>query len=472
MRAGSSGSWWVRIVFFSAATCGVAFDGLAQEGTAVSADGGACMFAPLADALSLPEAVSRGLCFDPRTRQAWATVRQKEAELGVSRAAYLPSVTASLEQGISHSSLSSALPEYDANMKSRTPLEEVNLQLILFDFGLRGAAVRNAKEELAAASALRDDVVRTVFLEIVKAYYDVLRADKALTSDRELADDARHIRDVAAARRAGGAALVTEQLQADSLYSQAQIDVVNAGNDVAAARSALAELLGVDPRQPLGAVADTQFSAVQDFLGNIDTLIEMALQRDPKLQSAYAELRAAEASLSVQRAQGLPTVTLAGAASASRQEYSSGSTFSIYQNSADSKSHESTLGVRITVPLLGAVDRAERIKGANAAIDGAAARVEAARREVVAGVWRERKKLEAAVQVMPLAQDMVQSAQKFLEASELRYEAGAGSLTDVILAHKALEAAQMRRVDALVDLRTSRLTLLSAIGELTIAAIR
>jgi outer membrane protein len=472
MRTDKSGSRWVRIVLLSAVSCGCVSDALAQDSLELPVGSAVCVFALPGDRLSLAEAVARALCFDPQTRQAWAAAKQKEAALSVSRAAYLPSVNASLEQGINISSVSSDLPEYDANMESRNPMEEINLQLTLFDFGLRSATVLNAKEELASAYALRDDAVRTVFLQAAKAYYDVLRADIALTSDIELADDARHIRDIAAARHAGGAALVTEELQADSLYSQSQIDVVNAGHDVAVARGTLAELLGIDPREPLGAVADAEASAGKDSLDDVDKLIEMALQRDPKLQSAYAELRAAEATLSVQSAQGLPTVTLAGSASASRQEYYSGSTFSIYQNSANSKSHESTIGVRVTIPLFGSVERAARMRGARAAIDSAGSKVDAAKRDVVAGVWRERHKLQAATQVMPLAQDMVQSAQKFLEASEARYDAGADNLTDVILAHKALETAKMHRLDALVDLRTSRLTLLSAIGELTMSAIR
>jgi hypothetical protein len=48
--------------------------------------------------LSLDEAIERALCSNPRTREAWATVKLQASRLGISKSAYLPTLSLTLER--------------------------------------------------------------------------------------------------------------------------------------------------------------------------------------------------------------------------------------------------------------------------------------------------------------------------------------------------------------------------------------
>ena len=57
-----------------------------------------CVFGALSSPLPLREAVERALCSNPKSAQAWASIKQQAAAVGIGRAAYLPSVNTTVQK--------------------------------------------------------------------------------------------------------------------------------------------------------------------------------------------------------------------------------------------------------------------------------------------------------------------------------------------------------------------------------------
>ncbi len=176
--------------------------------------------------ISLGEVVKRALCHDPRTRQAWAESRLQAARLGVARAAYLPTLTASLSEARSGQTVSQggASTRTDAGTRST----RLDLGWNLFDFGQREASVESARQTLQAAVASQDLGVQTVFLDAANAYFGLLAAQGELAVAREVERTNLESFMAAEAKHAAGIGDLTSKLQTQTAFAQAILARVRA----------------------------------------------------------------------------------------------------------------------------------------------------------------------------------------------------------------------------------------------------
>jgi outer membrane protein len=86
--------------------------------------------------VTLVDIVSSALCHNPKTRGAWANVKVQAAQVGVSEAAYLPTLTGTMQAAKDNSTSrgTTADPFY---VQSNSSYQNVGLTLtwVLYDFG-------------------------------------------------------------------------------------------------------------------------------------------------------------------------------------------------------------------------------------------------------------------------------------------------------------------------------------------------
>ena len=97
----------------------------------------------------LLEVVNLALCNNPQTREVWASARVQAAQVGVSKASYLPGASLSVS----------------GNRNS--------------------PGVESARQLLAAASATQDSTVQTAFLQPVQSFYQTQATQAALDAALE-----------------------------------------------------------------------------------------------------------------------------------------------------------------------------------------------------------------------------------------------------------------------------------------------
>lgn len=401
-----------------------------------------CAAQPLTHALNLQEVVNRALCNNPQTRVAWANSLVQAAQVGVSKSAYLPSV--SLNAADNRSS--------GTNPGVTQRSVGVTFSYLLYDFGSRSASLENSRQLLAAAIATQDNTVQSVFLAAVQDYYQVQANSAALDAALESERAAKESYDAAAARYKIGSATPADKLQAQTAYSQATLNRITADGNLRNAQGTLANMLGLDANRSVALVPANTVAIPANFEGDISTLIEQARQQRPDLQAAAAQVKAAQASADAARAAGRPTISLT--ASTNRYNYSG------------INSNGSLVGINLSVPIFSGFNTTYQVRAAEARVDARNAQLVQVRLQVALDVWTAYQNLTTATQSLRTSAVLLDSAQQSAQVALGRYKAGVGSILDVLNAQSALASARQQRIQATFNWNISRATLAQSMGSL------
>jgi len=232
--------------------------------------------------LSLWDVADRALCNNPQTRTAWANAKVSAAQVGVARSAYLPTLNASA--GASRNRADSGT-RVGADLLSGTTLynaESGNLTAgyLLYDFGARDATLDNALQTLAAVNWTQDATLQKVFLSAVQAYYQLfgVRAlvDAATESERASLESLKAV----TGRYEAGTAAPADKLQAQTAYSQAKLNRIQAEGNAKIAEGTLANAMGLDANLPLTYIAPALKAPEEEFARNLDH--RLPRRRDPR----------------------------------------------------------------------------------------------------------------------------------------------------------------------------------------------
>ncbi|EIF31223.1 outer membrane protein [Burkholderia sp. Ch1-1] len=423
-----------------------------------------CQFGQLEMPLHLAEAVNRALCENPATREAWANVKVQAAAVGVAKSAYLPTLTANLQDVRDHTATDvSGYPRLSSANRSTVYSGSISANWVLYDFGGRKAALANSQALLAAARANQDATLQTVFATIATDYY----AAQAAAGKLALAEDAESIAydsfTAASARVAHGVAAISDQLQAQTSYAQATFNRAKAEGDLQTALGTLASDMFLAPDQPVTMpAADDGVVPDQDATASISSLIEEAQSIHPAIAAARAKLDAAIADEQRTRAEGLPNLSLIAKYSQNNQPASLG----LGQPEFAATGRDGYIGVQLQIPLFEGLSRTYKVRAAQAQAEVQADSLDEARRQIALDVWKSYQALQTNIKSVSNTATLKQIAQRSFEVAKRRYAVGVGSILELLNAQKALSEARQQRIQALTDWRVARLQLAAKIGRL------
>lgn len=406
-------------------------------------------------ALTLWDVVDRALCNNPQTRIAWANAKLSAAQVGVARSAYLPSLSASAGASRNRNDggtrvgadLLSGTTVYNAQSAG------LSAGYLLYDFGARDANLDNALQTLAAANFTQDAALQKVFLIAVQAYYQLFGARAALEAAAEAEGSSLESLKAATARYKAGTATPADKLQAQTAYSQAKLNRVQAEGNARNAEGALANAMGLDANRPLHYLAPDLHSPDAAFDRNLDRLISDARRQRPDLAAAEAQLKAAQANVQAARAAGMPTVSLSADVN--------------YANSSVSNPlHSQSIGISLSIPIFTGFNNTYQIRAAQARVDSQAAQRDSVSLQVALDVWQAYQNLSTGIQAVRSSSDLVASAAQSERVALGRYQAGAGSILDLVTAQSALASARQQNIQALYSLSIFKAALAQALGRI------
>ncbi len=395
-----------------------------------------------ATSLTALDAVDLALCNNPQTREVWAAARAQAALVGVAQSAWLPDVDARVSASRNYAESG------DYNQRNAA----LTLSWLLFDFGQRSANVENARQLLGAAAASQNATVQTLFLSALQTYYTAQATRAAVASAVEAERAARESFAAAESRYQVGAGTPADRLQAQTALSQATLNRIRAEGDARNAQGALVNAMGFSARQSLNLAELPAMVQEGEFQRDVDALIEEAVRRRPDLQAAEAQLKAAEASVELARAQGRPTLSLAAGPS--------------WQSTAGTSSNGGTLGLTLNVPIFSGFDTTYRVRSAAAQAEVRAAQRDRLKNQIALDVWRAYQSLTTATQSLKTTNDLVASAEQSARVALGRYKAGVGTVLDLLSAQSALAGARLQRIQAQLDWNVYRATLAQSMGAL------
>jgi outer membrane protein len=428
-----------------------------------------CVFGPIGVPLELTEAVERTLCGNPKTREAWANVKVQAANVGVAKAGYLPTLSATA-QGVRDDSVTNVTGHPDLSSANHATIrsESISANWVLWDFGGRQAALKNASELLAAAHANEDATLQDAFANVAKDYYAAQAAQGNLTAAQETENTTHESFLAASARVDKGIAPISEALQAQTSWAQAVFVRGKAGGDLKTALGKLAADMDLSPATVL-AVPQAVGGVMPDesFSESVADLIDEVKHRHPSVIAAQAQLEAAIAKTEQVRAEGLPSLSFTAKYSNNNQPATLG--LGIPQFPATG--HDWFFGVQINIPLFEGFVRTYQVRQAEAQSEVQRDTVDEVVQQVALDVWTNYQTLQTGTQNLVSTAALLDIATRSFEAARHRYAAGVGNILELLNAQTALADAKKQRVQALTDWRNDRLQLAAKLGRLDMSEL-
>ncbi len=414
-----------------------------------------CDFAAVpTSALSLSDVVERSLCNNPQTHEAWANARAQAAQLGVSKAANLPSLSASGAASHNATNGRDTVASNSYNQQSAG----LSLSYLLYNFGGRSAAIDNAAQVLIAANAAQDAAIQSVFLAAVQDYYQIFSAQAVVQADLEAEKAALESLKAATVRYEVGTGTPADKLQARTAYSQAVLNRIRAEGDAKNAQGVLADVMGLDADMAVRIAPPAVQTPDEHFTRDVSRLIDEARKNRPDLAAAEAQIKAAQANVTSARATGRPSLSLSA-------------DINYNDTSVSDPFRSSALGVTLSVPLFTGYNTTYRVRAAQEQVAVRTAQRDTIRQQIALDVWKAYQGLLTETQSLKSSADLVNSAAESERVAMGRYKAGAGNILDVLTAQSALASARQQNVQALYGWYIAKAALAQAMGQLDFAAI-
>jgi outer membrane protein len=390
-------------------------------------------------ALTLAQAEEMAVQHHPRIASREFTAQASQAAVNEARAAFFPTLSSNLT-GVEaeHSSTLSAGALTTSSIYSRVALGVVASEM-LTDFGRTSSLVQSAKLRNESQKQNIETVREQIRMEVRASYFaelaaaSVLKVARATLGLRQVT-----LRQVTALARNSLRSTVDVSF-AQVNVSQAQLDVLNAENNVRASHARLSAALGYEHEEPFSLVDEPMPPPLNP---DVDALVTQALRERPDLAALRLNQESLDRYAEAEKGLRNPTISVAAAAGAAPAR--------------DPRLQETyaAAGVNVNIPILnGGLYKARRQE--------AAARAAAANKdledlsvEVARDVRVAWLNANDAFERLDVMDRLVAEAKEALRLSQARYDASLGSIVE-------LSHAQLNQTTAEIGAAAARYTYLS-----------
>ncbi|MGQ0530525.1 MAG: TolC family protein [Panacagrimonas sp.] len=415
--------------------------------------------------LNLADVIDTALCRNPQTASSWAAARARAAAVGSARSAYLPSLSAS--GSVTHTLAGTATSSSTLDLATGDPSSggsssdtrysaSATLSYLLFDFGGRGAALDGARALLDAARATRNASLHGVYLGAVTSYYGWVSAQGSVDAALQAERAAQSSLDAATTREQVGTATRADRLQAQTAFAQTQLARVQAQGGLRTALGTLANAMGLPANTALSLEPAPMVTPPADYIERLDPLVSAAIEARPDLLAAQASVRAAESDITSARSAGLPTLSATAGQS--------------YSRTGERERDSSSVGLSVSIPIFSGFENTYRVRAAEAQLEASRADLARLRNQVSLDVYQAHSDLTTQTQSVLTAQSLVAAAEESERLARGRYEAGVGTLLDLINAQSSAADARRQLILARSNWAAARTQLAQATGALDPAA--
>jgi len=402
---------------------------------------------PTAPALSLEQAVSNGLQYNPTVAEAYQNLNASRALVLQARSAR--SVTAKLQ--VVHSRVSEVpsitlpvpapppqLISFETVQFGRLQNTQGTLTIAkpLYTGGKIEAAVRQSRAgEMATDEQLRR-TYQTVVERVKGAYYAVLvAADLVKVAQEAAAASREHLR-VAQAHFDAGTAPRFDMLRAEAQVAQSEQTVIQTRNGLNLARAALDNAMGLPQGQEYNLT--TVFASPQGEAAPLQTLIDQAEKARPEVTQIEAQIEAAAGAIALARSEKRPTLGVAWV-------YTRVLDTSVFQITSW------TLGLQADLTIFNGKQTIAAVAHARSQQESARALLDQVRQGIALQVRQSYLDLNSARERIAAAAKGVTQAEEAFRIAQVRYTAGVSISVEVLDAQAALTVARVSYARAVYD---------------------
>ena len=465
--------------------------------------------APAARVLTLEEAIAAARRNNPSYLQTINDRRVADAHVRNARYSLLPSVTSSFgaeyNQG-GEQYFGGALISSSSNAVSSSYSLGVN-------YAVNGASLMAPRVARANREAVDADIegsTEQLRAVVTQQYLTVLQAQARAAVQDTLVATAQAQLDLANARVAAGAATVLDVRRAEVGLGQAQVQALQARNNVDLERLRLFQQMGLEA--PPQVLLVTEFP-VREPTFSLDSLVELARARHPALDAMRQREHASDISVKQARSAYTPTLSLSTGWGGRSYQYTddeflvearraqlagaqsqcfvtdslrtavgmptldcNGTRFQFTPEMADQirASNNSFpfgfdrspfgLSARLSLPIFDNWSRELRVQQAQVQREDARYQVRARELQATSDVTQWYLTLVTAARTVALQEQTARQAREELAFAEERYRVGAATFLDVITSRATYEQAQIDRINSVYDYHKAFAALENAVG--------
>jgi outer membrane protein len=398
--------------------------------------------------ISFADAVSIALRQNGTLRQAVNAAALDTVSVRQSRMQFLPSVSlsSSTSQSLQPFANSASSGSGVGDVTSTAVNAGVSTSLVLFNGGANRAELAQARLVQQAGGQEVERTRQSVVFTVISNYLDLTSGQEQLRVRREtLASEEALLQQVVAFVNAERRPIADQYTQ-EAAVASARLAMVQAQNAVELAKVDLIQTLQLDPRgeydfqpPPAGATSAPD--------GTLQTLLDRALDGRADLAARQSELAASEQGVRAARASRLPTVTLSAGYNTNLNSSNDEAFFDQF-----TQRQGGSVQVGVSLPIFDRGNAAAETQRARITQDNARIALQNQQQQVALEVRRAWLDWQAAGQQLAAAQAQVTAAERSLDATRQRYQAGVGTLTELTQARNTLASAQSQLVSARYNL--------------------
>lgn len=323
----------------------------------------------------------------------------------------------------------------------------------LFTQGKIGTGLRLASVEAEGALSEIDRAQQDVALATVKAFYDLLWAERYRGLVAETQDQRQAHAAMARTRFQNGVATEVDVLRSEVAVANGVPELLRAGNAVKQALALLNYYIGRPLDSPTGLAGDFQQKAWEP--ADVAELERDALRSRPEMQRLRIAERSAETQLQLAKAESRMRLDFSG---------SYGMSARLPKNLVNSEFNRWNAGVNFTFPLFDGFKRSGLTEQAVAAQHSAQLEREKFSSQVRLSIRQGFDELNAASETIAAARANVRQAEKVLAMMQNNYKYGAATTLDILDSQAALSVARTDLLRGLHDYCVARANLRWAVG--------
>lgn len=386
--------------------------------------------------LTLPEAEKLALTNNPRIHISHLIAKVQHEAVRERRADELPNLNGNLTGVAAQEASRISSGSLTASRLLNHAGGGVQLSQLITDFGrtnnLVAAAKLQEKARLSDAEASREDIVLAtdqIFYQVVEAQ-DLLKVAQQTVAARQTLTD--QVSALAAAKLRSELDLSFAEVN----LSQAKLLVLDAQNNLDAAKASLGAVLGFDQQMNFDLVDDA--GALPPLAPSSEALVAQAIQNRPDLQSLRYSEQASQRFSKAQRDQKLPTISALGVVGGTP----AGS--STYFNS----NWYGAVGANVSIPIFNGFRFSAQAAEASLQAQAATEQVRLLRDQVVRDVRTAWLSANTALQRVTVTAELLKQANTALDLAQTRYDLGLSSIVELSQAQLQQTQAAIGNADA------------------------
>lgn len=399
---------------------------------------------------SLSDIINLGLCRNPQTAAAYASMRSSHFNKNAAYSNYLPSVNASISAGKNYKNRDWDDWNYGAS---------ISASYLIFDFGKRTADMNQTIATYRAVGFDYDETVQNYIYSLIGAYYELLNADADVKSAESALTVAQTAKDTADKKFRAGSVAKADVYKAETTLASSQLSLERAKNNREIARGTLLTKLSFPADQEIK-IADMSSSFGSNAESeNIDELIKIAQKKRPDLLKASANKDAAWHKRNSAFLRNLPSISASGSVSWNEEKLPG-----VFE--PDSNKLNGSIGIRASMPLFAGFANMYGLRAAESDYERAKYNEQQITNNAMMDVFSAYQNYKTAQTVLQHTETLLKSATENERVTSGMYRVGRATMLDWQTAQSELINAQKQNNSAKYDLFIKRASVALAIGDI------